>query len=350
MIIAMQTIADSSIQAISTEIRIASVPLVVVEEIQTTRVLSVGNPPPTSSPTDATEPREGADHSFADRYNIKLDSIEKDLTVETPQWILSAYGPGRDAPGQLFGGALREQSFEEMRLHYVDARAAGNEQQAVCSHAGYSSRLSTDWLRSLLKHKSYGATRRSRCRMPSVTSTKPPTSSSRPRGTIRTVSIFAGREHRVLPLGSSSWADGRAFHRLVARQIHSVRQANLFLQLLEEETPLPHKARLLGSPFRWEPNRIRLAHRRSDSLLKPQAEMHSDNHRSQRKAVPLANQVKWASSRAHLGNPRLWAQSPIHSEPLPSVKLLRRTRHREARLDNRPKWARVARHLDSPRP
>lgn len=54
-----------------------------------------------------------------------------DLTTEVPQWILSAYGPGRYAPTQLFGG-LREQSFEEMRLRHYMAVAAGNPQAAVC--------------------------------------------------------------------------------------------------------------------------------------------------------------------------------------------------------------------------
>ncbi|KGQ12164.1 hypothetical protein BBAD15_g2094 [Beauveria bassiana D1-5] len=66
-----------------------------------------------------------------DKYSIKLDAIEADLTTETPTWILSAYAPGRDAPDQLFGGAMREQSFEEMRLHHMNGRATGNEQRAL---------------------------------------------------------------------------------------------------------------------------------------------------------------------------------------------------------------------------
>ncbi|KAI8219928.1 Nucleoporin AMO1 [Colletotrichum sp. SAR 10_86] len=64
-------------------------------------------------------------------YMLSKETIEKDLTSEQPQWILSAYGPGRDAPEQLFGGPMREQSFEEMRLHHVMATASGNPQQAV---------------------------------------------------------------------------------------------------------------------------------------------------------------------------------------------------------------------------
>lgn len=65
------------------------------------------------------------------KYSISPDVIEKDLTTEAPQWILSAYAPGRDAPEQLFGGYPREQSFEELRLHYMIGKASGNEQQAV---------------------------------------------------------------------------------------------------------------------------------------------------------------------------------------------------------------------------
>ncbi|OLN90033.1 Nucleoporin AMO1 [Colletotrichum chlorophyti] len=64
-------------------------------------------------------------------YSLSKDAIEKDLTSEQPQWILSAYGPGRDAPEQLFGGPMREQSFEEMRLHHVLATESGNPQQAL---------------------------------------------------------------------------------------------------------------------------------------------------------------------------------------------------------------------------
>lgn len=74
-------------------------------------------------------------NSSVDKYNINTDTIEKDLTSEVPQWILSAYAPGRDAPGQLFGGFPREQSFEELRLHFMMGKAAGNEQQAVSTQS-----------------------------------------------------------------------------------------------------------------------------------------------------------------------------------------------------------------------
>ncbi|KHN97170.1 CCCH zinc finger domain protein [Metarhizium album ARSEF 1941] len=65
------------------------------------------------------------------KYSIATDIMIKDLTSDAPQWILSAYAPGRNAPEQLFGGYPREQSFEEMRLHFMMGKAAGNEQQAL---------------------------------------------------------------------------------------------------------------------------------------------------------------------------------------------------------------------------
>ncbi|KIN01005.1 hypothetical protein OIDMADRAFT_54146 [Oidiodendron maius Zn] len=64
-------------------------------------------------------------------YSLDKTAIITDLSSERPQWILSAYGPGRNAPAQLFGGPMREQSFEEMRLMHYMALASGNPQQAV---------------------------------------------------------------------------------------------------------------------------------------------------------------------------------------------------------------------------
>ncbi|KAF7555738.1 hypothetical protein G7046_g6480 [Stylonectria norvegica] len=69
--------------------------------------------------------------TLAEKYNISTETIERDLTSEAPQWIFSAYAPGRDAPGQLFGGYPREQSFEELRLHYWLGKASGKEQEAL---------------------------------------------------------------------------------------------------------------------------------------------------------------------------------------------------------------------------
>ncbi|KAH7156902.1 hypothetical protein EDB81DRAFT_403670 [Dactylonectria macrodidyma] len=74
---------------------------------------------------------QGSNQSTAEKYNITVEAIERDLTTEAPQWLLSAYAPGRDAPAQLFGGYPREQSFEEMRLHFMIGKASGNEQQAL---------------------------------------------------------------------------------------------------------------------------------------------------------------------------------------------------------------------------
>ncbi|EGS22464.1 uncharacterized protein CTHT_0020020 [Thermochaetoides thermophila DSM 1495] len=62
---------------------------------------------------------------------LSEDAIQKDLTSELPTWILSCYGPGRDAPEQLFGGYPREQSFEEIRLHFYNGLMAGNPQGAL---------------------------------------------------------------------------------------------------------------------------------------------------------------------------------------------------------------------------
>ena len=59
------------------------------------------------------------------------EGIEGDLKNEKPQWPFSAYGPGRDAPIQLFGGYPLEQSPEEMRVLYYKAVANGNPQPAV---------------------------------------------------------------------------------------------------------------------------------------------------------------------------------------------------------------------------
>ena len=79
---------------------------------------SSGRPPP--APTPPTNP-----------FQLEKAAIIVDLSSEKPQWPLSAYGPGRQAPEQLFGGPNREQSFEEMRLKHYMGVAAGNMQGAV---------------------------------------------------------------------------------------------------------------------------------------------------------------------------------------------------------------------------
>ncbi|KAL2045721.1 hypothetical protein N7G274_002152 [Stereocaulon virgatum] len=65
------------------------------------------------------------------QYNLEKNSIINDLSKERPQWILSSYGPGKQAPLQLFGGHPREQSFEELRARHYELAAQGNEQQAI---------------------------------------------------------------------------------------------------------------------------------------------------------------------------------------------------------------------------
>ncbi|KAI7542377.1 hypothetical protein KC316_g15305 [Hortaea werneckii] len=61
-------------------------------------------------------------------YHLNTDHIRADLTSggdgERPNWPLSCYGPGRDAPMQLLEGAV-EQSPEECRVLYHQAVAAG---------------------------------------------------------------------------------------------------------------------------------------------------------------------------------------------------------------------------------
>ena len=49
---------------------------------------------------------------------------------EKPQWPLSSYGPGRDAPRQLLEGLL-EQSFEEARVLCYVAQQGNKLQEYV---------------------------------------------------------------------------------------------------------------------------------------------------------------------------------------------------------------------------
>ncbi|KAI1763241.1 hypothetical protein GGR53DRAFT_373859 [Hypoxylon sp. FL1150] len=66
-------------------------------------------------------------------YKLTKDIIKLDLADDRPRWILSSYGPGKDAPEQLFGGYPREQSLEEVMMYI---RASGNEQQAMSEVTG----------------------------------------------------------------------------------------------------------------------------------------------------------------------------------------------------------------------
>ncbi|KAJ2898391.1 hypothetical protein MKZ38_003943 [Zalerion maritima] len=84
--------------------------------------------PAFNSPSSSSN-QQGSNASD-DNFSISREAIQTDLTTERPQWILSAYGPGRDTPEQLFGGYPREQSFEEARLFYDMQCAAGRKTQA----------------------------------------------------------------------------------------------------------------------------------------------------------------------------------------------------------------------------
>ncbi|KAK3070952.1 hypothetical protein LTR53_009541 [Teratosphaeriaceae sp. CCFEE 6253] len=69
-------------------------------------------------------------------YHLDRDAVAADLEVggdgERPRWLLSSYGPGRDASRQLLEGAL-EQSQEEMRVMcYIAVR--DNKLQDYLSH------------------------------------------------------------------------------------------------------------------------------------------------------------------------------------------------------------------------
>ncbi|OJJ03495.1 hypothetical protein ASPVEDRAFT_195038 [Aspergillus versicolor CBS 583.65] len=66
-------------------------------------------------------------------YGVTVEDIKADLVAGKgrPDWVFSCYGPGRNAPKQLFGGPQREQSFEELRLRHYEAAASGNPGPAI---------------------------------------------------------------------------------------------------------------------------------------------------------------------------------------------------------------------------
>ncbi|KAI8962808.1 hypothetical protein F5Y11DRAFT_347164 [Daldinia sp. FL1419] len=70
----------------------------------------------------------GGNSTQENPYRITKDIIRTDLGPERPSWMLSCYGPGRDAPEQLFGGYPREQSLEEVMLY---VKGSNNQQQAM---------------------------------------------------------------------------------------------------------------------------------------------------------------------------------------------------------------------------
>ncbi|KAJ5192601.1 hypothetical protein N7449_008743 [Penicillium cf. viridicatum] len=69
---------------------------------------------------------------------VKPSEIKTDLTAGQgrPEWIFSAYAPHKDVARQLFGGAHRERSTEEMRLRHYELAAAGNLNEAVQEASG----------------------------------------------------------------------------------------------------------------------------------------------------------------------------------------------------------------------
>ncbi|KAG8529378.1 uncharacterized protein KY384_006014 [Bacidia gigantensis] len=64
-------------------------------------------------------------------YSLNKTTLANDLSTERPQWILSAYAPGKDTPSQLFGGYPREQSFEELRVQHYHLAAQGKAREAM---------------------------------------------------------------------------------------------------------------------------------------------------------------------------------------------------------------------------
>ncbi|SLM41186.1 Zinc finger, CCCH-type [Lasallia pustulata] len=90
-----------------------------------------GSPSTQDYPQGTLNQQVESESNVVPRYHLTKDGITDDLTKDLPIWILSAYGPGRDAPRQLFGGHPREQSFEEARLRYYELTASGNQQQAI---------------------------------------------------------------------------------------------------------------------------------------------------------------------------------------------------------------------------
>lgn len=64
---------------------------------------------------------------------MTIQDIKSDLTAGQgrPIWVFSCFGPGRNAPRQLFGGPQRELSFEELRLRHYEAAASGNPGPAI---------------------------------------------------------------------------------------------------------------------------------------------------------------------------------------------------------------------------
>jgi len=66
--------------------------------------------------------------SRPERWQLNEDDIRNDLTSTRPQWILSAYGPGKEPPASLF--VENEYSPEEVRWRFYEQQAKGNADAA----------------------------------------------------------------------------------------------------------------------------------------------------------------------------------------------------------------------------
>lgn len=82
------------------------------------------------SPFPAFSSSRGSRQASENTFQVSKEGIKTDLGTERPTWILSSYGPGRDAPEQLFGGPDREKSFEEARVFYELEKSQGRQQNA----------------------------------------------------------------------------------------------------------------------------------------------------------------------------------------------------------------------------
>ncbi|GAD98787.1 conserved hypothetical protein [Paecilomyces variotii No. 5] len=85
------------------------------------------------NPSAWRKARSSAQSQQTPSYGVTAADIKTDLAPGKgrPEWVFSSYGPGKNAPRQLFGGPQREQSFEEMRLRHYEAAAAGNPAPAI---------------------------------------------------------------------------------------------------------------------------------------------------------------------------------------------------------------------------
>ena len=80
-------------------------------------------------------PNHGRNHPADRAYGVTQETIETDLRLERPQWLMSCYGPGKDPAVQLLGGYPLEQSFEEVRAEHYLAITAGDSQAGVENEA-----------------------------------------------------------------------------------------------------------------------------------------------------------------------------------------------------------------------